>query len=399
MVCQRPLGQSTPRILELERYYSGDNNIHYWLSHKRRNRADNRIASGLPRYITNIQVGYQFGTPLTFGYTNQDDDSDDGQELRDAVDDFNKRNDESYHEKIMGKNLANTGRAYELLYMPAGSTKPRMTPIDPNQCFVVWSTDVDPIELFAVRYYAVNVADQTNYQVEVYTDASIYYYTAQQDPSTGWKFDRQESHDFGGVPIVEYKLNDERVGKWEPKLDEIDGIDQALSEMANSQEDHSNAILVISGMLADKNGKVEQMIAPNGQPAYMDADTDKRTTEIKSKSGKPNAPIMVQRQLDTKADAMFLKPYKFSQPNGNTTLSPTTASYLTKSLDASEWKIYVDQLLSDVHKDTNTPTRPIKTSRLTLLAWQWGTSYGDLTKRCPCLTHCTHVESCNGFGC
>ena len=64
-----------PRILELERYYLADNNIHYWLSNKRSNRADNRISSALARYITNIQVGYEFGTPLTFGYQNKDDEN------------------------------------------------------------------------------------------------------------------------------------------------------------------------------------------------------------------------------------------------------------------------------------------------------------------------------------
>lgn len=156
-----------PRILELERYYQADNNIHYWMSNKRKGKSDERITSGLPRYITNIRVGYEFGNPLTFGYTNSADENDDGETLLDTLDSFNRENDEPYHEKVMGKNLCNTGRAYELVYCAKDDNQPQITPIDPNQAFVVLSTDVNPVELFAVRYYAVNVMDQVNYQIEV----------------------------------------------------------------------------------------------------------------------------------------------------------------------------------------------------------------------------------------
>ena len=343
-----------PRILELERYYEADNNIHYWLSNKR-NRADNRIASGLARYITNIQVGYEFGTPLTFGYTNKDNPDDDGKEITDALDDFNQTNDEPYHEKIMGKNLANTGRAYELLYVAEGSKSPSIKAVDPNSAFVVWSTDIDPVELFGVRVYAVNYLNQTNYEVEVYTDDMCYYFEAGDDPASGWTLVEADKHYFQQVPLTEYVLNEERVGAWEPKLDEIDGYDQSLSEMANSQEDFSNATLMINGKIANNTGKIEQMIAPNGQPVYIDNQTNKYTESLKDADGKPNRPMLVQKVLDTKSNKLFLRPFTYDQPNGSKMVSQTTASYLTKALDANEWKIYIDQLLSDIHKDTNTP--------------------------------------------
>ena len=68
------------RILELERYYIGDTNIHYWASFKK-NRADNRIASAMARYITNINVGYQFYNPITYGYENASDEDDTGEDI------------------------------------------------------------------------------------------------------------------------------------------------------------------------------------------------------------------------------------------------------------------------------------------------------------------------------
>lgn len=67
-----------------------------------------------------------------------------------------------------------------------------------------------------------------------------------------------EEHFFQQVPLTEYSLNEERVGAWETKLDEIDAYDQALSEMANSQEDFSNSMLMINGKVANNSGKSEQ---------------------------------------------------------------------------------------------------------------------------------------------
>lgn len=344
-----------PRILELERYYQADNNIHYWLSNKRRNHADNRIAGGLPHYITNIQTGYEFGTPLKFGYTNQQDKADDGQPILDALDKFNQQSDEPYHEKVMGKNLCNTGRSYELLYVPKDSTDPQMAPIDPNSAFVVWSTDIDPVELFGVRYYVVNVMDQTNYMVEVYTDSQVFYFTAGDQPNSDWTLTQQVPHYFQAVPLTEFELNEERMGLWERKLDEIDGYDQSLSEMANSQEDFSNAMLMINGEVRNNSGKVEAMTGPNGKPIYIDNLTHGYTDQLKDKGGNSNPPVLVKKILDTKANVIYLKPFVYEQPNGTKAVSNTSASYLTKALDANEWQIYINQLLQDIHKDTNTP--------------------------------------------
>ncbi|QFR68460.1 phage portal protein [Companilactobacillus paralimentarius] len=58
---------------------------------------------------------------------------------------------------------------------------------------------------------------------------------------------KEEEHGFGSVPITEYINNDERMGDWEYKLDTIDSIDKSKSEMANSQEDFSNAMLMLTG--------------------------------------------------------------------------------------------------------------------------------------------------------
>lgn len=107
-----------PRILELERYYAGDENIHYWQSGKGPKRADERITSGYPGYITDIHAGYELANPLTYGYDNPLSNEDSGENFLNQLRQFNRSNDEAYHEMTMFKNACNTGRAYELIYCP-----------------------------------------------------------------------------------------------------------------------------------------------------------------------------------------------------------------------------------------------------------------------------------------
>ncbi|MCT3287014.1 phage portal protein [Lactiplantibacillus pentosus] len=118
----------------------------------------------------------------------------------------------------------------------------------------------------------------------------------------------ESEHSFGDVPLVEYILNDEHVGVWEPKLDEIDAYDQALSEMANSQEDFSNAMLMISGEVQNNTGKLEQMIGPNGKPLYIDNEKGGYTEQANDSNNRANQVVMVQKVLDTHANVLYLRP-------------------------------------------------------------------------------------------
>lgn len=327
-----------PRILTLERYYQGANDIKFWHSDKPNTRADNRVASGLPRYITNIRVGYQFGNPIKFGYSNPDDENDTGDKLTQTIEKFNTENDEAYHEKVMGKNLNNTGRAYELLYVREDTNLPAIKAINPANSFVVYDTTIEQHSLFAVRYYMNEFMDKTTYYVEVYTDEAVFYFTADNQPYGNLVINEQLPHYFGKVPITEYQLNDECIGAWEPKLDEIDAYDKSLSEMANSQEDFSNAILAISGDIDSDEDSSTPLLNADGEQMY-DEDGHK---------------LYKVKRIDPTQNIIFLKPSVIDKLSGVTVI-PTDAKYLTKEFNAPDWKIYVDRLLADIHKDTNTP--------------------------------------------
>ncbi|PEH04658.1 phage portal protein [Lactobacillus sp. UMNPBX5] len=338
----------SPRITKLQRYYLGDNDIHYWTNDKKiRNRADNRIASGFAKFITNMRVGYMLGKPIQF---KPDDDTGDDSSVDDLLSQFNQENDEKYHEKVMKTNLSVTGRAYELLYAgdaeedDEGNVKTpdvKLRAIDPATAFVVYDTSIDRHSLFGVRYYTVEYNSRTISYVDVYTADMTYHFMSEDGLTTqsgsDYQLVSQEQTSFGAVPLTEYVNNESKTGDWESKLDEIDAYDLAMSEMANSEEDFANAKLVLNGDLDFSDNMVE---VHNADGSVMVNDDGE--------------PVKVPK-IDTKDQFLWLKPSVVPSSNGSNTVVPSSAEYLTKQINEAGWKTFIDQLSTDIHKDTNTP--------------------------------------------
>ena len=338
----------SPRITKLQRYYLGDNDIHYWANDKKiRNRADNRIASGFAKFITNMRVGYMLGKPIQF---KPDDDTGDDSSVDDLLSQFNQENDEKYHEKVMKTNLSVTGRAYELLYAgdaeedDEGNVKTpdvKLRAIDPATAFVVYDTSIDRHSLFGVRYYTVEYNSRTISYVDVYTADTTYHFMSEDGLTTqsgsDYQLVSQEQTSFGAVPLTEYVNNESKTGDWESKLDEIDAYDLAMSEMANSEEDFANAKLVLNGDLDFSDNMVE---VHNADGSVMVNDDGE--------------PVKVPK-IDTKDQFLWLKPSVVPSSNGSNTVVPSSAEYLTKQINETGWKTFIDQLSTDIHKDTNTP--------------------------------------------
>lgn len=338
----------SPRITKLQRYYLGDNDIHYWTNDKKiRNRADNRIASGFAKFITNMRVGYMLGKPIQF---KPDDDNGDDSSVDDLLSQFNQENDEKYHEKVMKTNLSVTGRAYELLYAgdaeedDEGNVKTpdvKLRAIDPATAFVVYDTSIDRHSLFGVRYYTVEYNSRTISYVDVYTADTTYHFMSEDGLTTqsgsDYQLVSQEQTSFGAVPLTEYVNNESKTGDWESKLDEIDAYDLAMSEMANSEEDFANAKLVLNGDLDFSDNMVE---VHNADGSVMVNDDGE--------------PVKVPK-IDTKDQFLWLKPSVVPSSNGSNTVVPSSAEYLTKQINETGWKTFIDQLSTDIHKDTNTP--------------------------------------------
>ncbi|WP_394267723.1 phage portal protein [Limosilactobacillus vaginalis] len=355
MFLEHHYNHQVARISTLQRYYEGDNDIHYWKSDKSKNRADNRIASGHPRYITTMRVGYSLGKGIQYLYNSPTDkpgvDNEQADVLMQQINEFNQEVDEEYIEKTLKKSLSVTGRAFELLYTTTSmkadgkqNVNVELTVLDPANAFVVYDTNIHQNSLFGVYYYLVNFNDKPMYYVTAYTDTKVYHY--EPISSIGAKLTlsgEPEEHFFGRVPITEYSNNDERLGDWEPDLDLIDSYDKAISEMANGEEDFSNATLVVNGDIDVPKTMKKPVKDSDGNIIYDE--NGEMVWEID-----PNSPY-----LNTLSKVMYLKPSIINNANGGVTVVPSSAQYLTKELPIDNWKTHIDEIVRDIYTDTNTP--------------------------------------------
>ena len=338
------------RIKVLQDYYLGETDIKKWPGSRNPENAHNQVATGFARYITNIRVGYFMGNDIQFKVTPEEDNQ---KSLADTIDEqikqFNQDSNESYIDEMIEKDLSVCGRAYDLVYVNENENTLNLAKVDPTTAFVVYDDSIKAKPLFAVRYYETGVLDDNlQEQYEIYTDSSLFKYHSNgglpetNSPELAVVFDDSEPLFFGRVPLTEYKNNDERTGDWEPELDQMDALDKALSTMANFQEDFNDAAMVITGKFANMSDPKYQL-DKNGNPV-VNKDGSKVILE-------PAHPL-----INPHNRMFYLKPYVTKAGiNGERSVVNPTLQYITKQYDSAGWSTYINFLINEIHKYTNTP--------------------------------------------
>lgn len=345
------IDRQVPRLKELMKYYLADTKIKSWTGSPNPDNAHNRVSTGFARYITNIRVGYFMGNDVQYKIVTDDDSEKQlSKTLDDLITHYNDSSNTPYIDEMLKKDLSITGRAYDLVYVNAGETTLNLAKVDPTTCFVVYDDSIKAQPLFAVRYYQTGVLDellQENY--EIYTDSMIYRYHSDgglpqtNSPVNNAMLDSAEPHFFERVPLTEYKNNDERIGDWEPEIDQMDALDKAISTMANFQEDFNDAAMVATGHFANKTKPVYEM--------------DDRGNIKVGKDGKPIVLVPPKPIIDPKHHMFYLEPYiaRTGLSEGQRTVVTPTLQYITKQYDSAGWSTYTNFLINEIHKYTNTP--------------------------------------------
>ena len=343
--------RQVPRLKELMKYYLADTKIKSWAGSPNPDNAHNRVSTGFARYITNIRVGYFMGNDVQYKIVTDDDSEKQlSKTLDNLIMHYNDSSNTPYIDEMLKKDLSITGRAYDLVYVNAGETTLNLAKVDPTTCFVVYDDSIKAQPLFAVRYYQTGVLDellQENY--EIYTDSMIYRYHSDgglpqtNSPVNNAVLDSAEPHFFERVPLTEYKNNDERIGDWEPEIDQMDALDKAISTMANFQEDFNDAAMVATGRFANKTKPVYEM--------------DDRGNIKVGKDGKPIVLVPPKPIIDPKHHMFYLEPYiaRTGLSEGQRTVVTPTLQYVTKQYDSAGWSTYTNFLINEIHKYTNTP--------------------------------------------
>lgn len=246
--------RQVPRLKELKRYLNADNNI------KRRpnkpdGRADNRIASDFANFIVSFKQGVLLGNPISY---NGD------KVIVERINRFASESNEDYHNQLMSRDAFGLGRAYEWVGRDEYG-KETIAKFDAEQTFVIYDNTKDRNSICGVHYFVEKFLDKSFTRIELYTNCGYnYYFTAKDDDLENAALDENgavQSY-FDTVQINEWTNNEERTSDFEHVMDSIDAYDLSRSEMANFQQDSSEAYLVIKGnpdTAVDPTGKNSPM--------------------------------------------------------------------------------------------------------------------------------------------
>lgn len=228
-----------PRYEYLENLYLGFHDI-FRLPEKEGWKPDHRLAVGFPRYITDTFIGYAYGKPIKV--QSEDEKFDEAMLL------FAKRNALKDHNKEMAKVACKFGHAFEYLYQNE-NTETRVTRFTPRQMFIVYDDSVAERALFAVRYGYHGEKSKLRGKLhgEILTPDQVLKFEEDKITDTN-------DNPYGKIPVVEWKLNEERIGLYESVAGLVETYNAALGEKANDVESFAEAYLAIMGAEIDEEG-------------------------------------------------------------------------------------------------------------------------------------------------
>lgn len=227
------------RYVYLENMYKGFHDI-FKGPDKENWKPDNRLAVNFPRYITDTFTGYGYGVPIKVTHPDE--------KVNDAIQLFGRQNEITDHEAEMVKKCCIYGHAFEFMYQNE-QHETKVSSISPKELFVVYDDKLSQRALFAVRYgiYPQSSDKAGKTYGEVYTKNFIYTF---EDKKVSEGIDNP----YGFIPCVEWRLNDERMGLFEPITGLVETYNATLGEKANDVDAFAEAYLAILGAELDEDG-------------------------------------------------------------------------------------------------------------------------------------------------
>lgn len=197
---------------------------------------DNRLAVGYPKYMVDTFGGYFNGIPIKKTHENTD--------YLDAITQFDNANDMEDEESELFKLACIYGHAFEYIYQTE-QTETKSIYVSPKEMFIVYDNSIEQRPLFAVYYGREN--DKT---VGVLIEADKI--SDFKSNSAGFELSNVRTNAYGQIPVVEFMLNDERQGLFEPVISLINSYNKVMSEKANDVDYFADAYMKILGAELDE---------------------------------------------------------------------------------------------------------------------------------------------------
>lgn len=296
----------------LQNYYEGKNTAILYFNNRRRqvNKSDNRIITPFARKIVETHVAYSFSNEIKINDSNKKVDA--------FVNTLFNRTQLNAHNKRLATDVLTFGHAFEINYRNKRG-KNILKNLSVYNTFVIYTDDLEEEPICAV-YYTIT---KKHINITLYFSDYIIYLNdiplSTYDTITEFPDIDEENigfNGFGGVQIIEYKNNDEKLSVFEPVISLIDAHDSIMSDIINVSNDTPDALLKIKGVLSKKS-----------LSAF-------------------NSSVMKD------SNAIYLEPGE--TPDGSN-YSEVDASYMTSNYDVNANKIITDILKDLIYTQSNTP--------------------------------------------
>lgn len=219
------------RLDNLANYYLGEHIIKYRT--KAEAQSNNKVIVNHAKYITDVNVGYLLGNPVTYKTSKEFN-------IQPLLDEYNKQVIADLDREI-AKDVSIFGKQYELVYNVDNS--PKSKDIDVRNCVLVYDDTIEHKVVFGIIYKRAEKRGEFE-DILVYDDNFVYNYTQKGRIA----LNTIDPHYFGEVPIVKYQNNSDEQGDFEQIISLQDAYNTLQSDRVNDKEQLVDALLLIYGM-------------------------------------------------------------------------------------------------------------------------------------------------------
>ena len=251
---------------------------------------NNKIVENHAAEITAFKVGYVFGSPITFVQRASVDingDNGDSDDKKIAIlNEMMFEEGKATQDQVLGKDISVCGIGYRIVLpkrVKDGISAFNILRLNPVTTFVIKFNDIYKKSAVGVSYIQLS---NRSYRIGAYTDKEYF---------------ELEGRDFNslkviaavpnrvGIPIIEYKNDDERMGCFERVISLLDALNEATSDRLNGLSQFVQSILWMNNceidseqmeQLKDKLGLLTK--SEPGNPAsvqYLTATLDQAQTQ------------------------------------------------------------------------------------------------------------------------
>lgn len=251
---------------------------------------NNKVVENHAAEITAFKVGYVFGSPITFVQrasvdTNGNTGNNDDKRLA-ILNEMMFEEGKAAQDQVLGKDISVCGIGYRIVLpkkVKDGVSAFNILRLNPQNAFVIKFNDLYKRSAVGVSYITLK---DDSVRVGAYTDKE--YFELEGKDFSSLKVINAVPNRLG-IPIIEYKNDDERMGCFERVISLLDALNEATSDRLNGLAQFIQSILWMNNceidsdqmeQLKDKLGLLTK--SEPGNPAsvqYLTATLDQAQTQ------------------------------------------------------------------------------------------------------------------------